>query len=252
MPKISIATVVLNDAEGFLTTAKSILAQQYGNIEWIVVDGQSTDNTLHYINNLCNCISKVKVGRDNGIYHAMNRAIDMATGDWLIFMNAGDVFYDNDVICNYASNLLADDDILYSNVMAQETSRIHHYPPRELFWIGMTIDHQSACVRTPLYKSLKFDESYKIAGDFDFFSRAKLVGKKFRKISWIIACIKPFNDGASTNYFLRQQERIGVIKKYFNEHPFERLLEQEFAHAKSNSMLDNLEYKTLLKSIRDQ
>lgn len=216
LPKITIITVVRNDPAGFLMAARSILEQDYPNIEWVVVDGLSTDDTRHYINSLSQRIDALKIEKDNGIYQAMNKGILMATGDWIFFMNAGDVFHNSSTVTRYVDNLRQDDDIVYSDVSQREKSRIHIYRPMHRYFLGMTFDHQTACVRSSVYKSLMYDESYRIAGDFDFFSRARLKNYSFRKIPWFIGCRKSFLSGVSSNFIERQTERVSVVKKYFD------------------------------------
>ena len=149
-PKISIVTIVRNDAEGLLVTARSVLQQDYDNIEWIVVDGASTDGTAAYIQNLAPCIADFKSEADSGIYNAMNKGIDMVTGDWMFFLNADDIFFDEHTPSDYVMSLQDGDDIVYADALSREDRRIHQYRPEGEYWLGMTLDHQTACVRTEI------------------------------------------------------------------------------------------------------
>lgn len=99
-PLISIITIVYNDKEGLEKTIQSVLSQTYTNIEYIVIDGGSTDGSVSVIRKYESKISKWVSEPDNGIFDAMNKGIKLATGEWLNMMNAGDFFYSNDVLSN--------------------------------------------------------------------------------------------------------------------------------------------------------
>jgi len=92
---VSIITVVYNAYENFSLTIESVKGQSYNSIEYIEIDGGSTDGTLDIIEENRDSISKVVSEPDKGIYDAMNKGIDLATGVWLMFLNAGDVFSKN-------------------------------------------------------------------------------------------------------------------------------------------------------------
>lgn len=97
--KVSVITVVYNDAPGLIRTSKSVLNQDFDELEYLIIDGASTDGTRAVLQELVHndCVRVISEA-DRGIYDAMNKGILHATGDWLIFMNAGDCFYRNDVL----------------------------------------------------------------------------------------------------------------------------------------------------------
>ena len=94
MPKLTIITIVYNNVRDVERTINSVLNQTYQNIEYIIIDGQSTDGTLAVIEKYRSKISKIISERDKGIYDAMNKGLAMATGDYVLFMNSGDELYD--------------------------------------------------------------------------------------------------------------------------------------------------------------
>ncbi|MEM1432611.1 MAG: glycosyltransferase family 2 protein [Pseudomonadota bacterium] len=237
-PTISVITVVRNDAEGFLVTARSVLQQSYPNIEWVVVDGLSSDGTTDYVRQLEPDIGRMIIEQDQGIYDAMNKGTRAARGDWVVFMNADDVFYDRTTVAEYVARLRHNDDIVYSDVQRREDGRLHAYWPPTLYWMGMLFDHQTAFVRRQLCERLPFDTSLRISGDLDFFARARLAGCRFRKLHWLIGSIKPFESGASVPYFERQVERIKTLTRHFDHPELVPRLRGEFVNACRKGAID--------------
>ena len=94
--KISVITVVLNDLEGLKKTVNSVLSQRGEDFEYIILDGGSTDGSWEYIESL-NFRGMKKSAPDTGIYNAMNNAVLLANGEYCLFLNAGDTFYDEQV-----------------------------------------------------------------------------------------------------------------------------------------------------------
>src|SRR4051794_23872669 len=88
---VSVVTVVLNDIHNIESTIQSVLSQRDCSIEYIVIDGGSTDGTIEVISRYLDRIQHYRSERDDGIYCAMNKALDLATGEWIVFMNSGDL-----------------------------------------------------------------------------------------------------------------------------------------------------------------
>ena len=102
LPRVSVITVCYNAVSAIQRTILSVLSQTYENIEYIIIDGKSTDGTLAIIKKYESRIAFWLSEPDNGIYDAMNKAIDKATGEWVLFMNADDEFVDNKVVERFA------------------------------------------------------------------------------------------------------------------------------------------------------
>ena len=109
MPLISIVTVVYNAENVIEDTIKSLLAQTFTNYEYIIIDGQSTDNTHVIIDTYRTHITTYISEPDKGIYDAMNKGLSLASGKWVYFLNAGDRFYNSDVLQKISQNYLADE-----------------------------------------------------------------------------------------------------------------------------------------------
>lgn len=117
-PKVSIITVVYNGIEFLEETIKSVITQTYPNIEYIIVDGGSKDGTLEIIKKYESHISKWISESDKGIYDAMNKGIDLATGDWQNFLNAGDSFVDNNILEKIFTTNLENITLVYGDIIA--------------------------------------------------------------------------------------------------------------------------------------
>lgn len=103
-PKLSVVTVVYNGVQQIEKTIKSVISQDYHNIEYIIIDGGSSDGTIDIIKKYNNEVAVWISEPDRGVYDAMNKAISLATGVWINFMNAGDCFCDNKVISKLFSH----------------------------------------------------------------------------------------------------------------------------------------------------
>ncbi len=153
MNKVSIVTVTYNCGCSFTKTAHSIINQTYKNYEFLVIDGGSNEETLKEIANFEKYIDYFVSEPDDGIYDAMNKAIRVATGDWIIFMNAGDVFYDKNTIRQCFEGDLEGYAAVYGSWYSKRKKGLIYRPCDVPFWKskkkfkGMGFSHQSVFVR---------------------------------------------------------------------------------------------------------
>ena len=119
---LSVIIVSLNSKRDFLKTLKSILNQKYRNYEIIVVDGMSSDGTLDLVKKYKNKISKIIIEKDAGIYYAMNKGIKVSDSMWTIFMNCGDVFYNNNILKIFNEKNYINNDIVFGNTIISNKS----------------------------------------------------------------------------------------------------------------------------------
>ena len=193
-PIISIVTVVLNDYELFKDTASNISQLTYDNFEYIVIDGQSTDNTLLAIKEFEPIVDKTLSEKDKGLYDAMNKGIELASGEWVIFMNAGDKFASNKILTKLFKDTNYDGiDILYGNALISYPGLKKHQPAGSIEDIkkGMQFCHQSALIRLDYHKTAKYNIRNKICADFEFFYHANQQHISFLKIDETIANVIP-------------------------------------------------------------
>ena len=174
-PVISIITVVYNSLELFRRTFNSIVSQDYANLEYIVVDGNSSDGTAEFIKEHNNKITRWVSEPDNGIYYAMNKGLDMAEGNYLWFINAGDTLPSPTTVSDMVNTLNRGDlpQIIYGETMITDgsgniTGSRRKKAPEKLSWksfrYGMMVCHQSVLISPDV--AGKFDTSYRISADF--------------------------------------------------------------------------------------
>lgn len=180
--KISVITVVKNDAPGLKKTAQSVLEQDYPELEWIVIDGGSTDGTVEAIRKYVSRISYWCSEPDLGPYDAMNKGLSKATGEWVIFMNAGDAFYANKTLTGIFNSPINDADLVFGDTIADyRTFKVYQKAglPRDL-WKGMIYRHQSMAIRTNLIKKMKFDLAFKLGADYAMVFQLFYQGIRFK------------------------------------------------------------------------
>jgi len=190
-PLITMVTVVFNGEAHLEETILSVINQTYDNVEYIIIDGGSTDGTLDIIKKHEHAIDYWVSEKDEGIYDAMNKGIHLATGEWTNFMNCGDSFYEKisimKIFCQYD---LSSVDIVYGNHQVLYPScrkRFVAAGSMENSWQGSQFCHQASFVSTLRHKKNKFNVCEKMVADFEFFYNAQRGGAKFKKIDNIIA-----------------------------------------------------------------
>lgn len=206
-PKITVVTVCYNVSEELSKTICSVANQTYNNIEYIVVDGGSNDNTLEVINVNKQYISQFVSERDNGIYDAMNKGIDMSSGDWIVFMNAGDLFYDENVLTDVFSKHDYSDEVklIYGDVMLN-FGKLGYLPKRfkniDQDQTEYEICHQGVFTKSDILKQIKYDTTFKIGADCNSFATIKKLGYRFEYIPLFISIFE-IVDGVSSRMIMQ-------------------------------------------------
>ncbi|WP_255155801.1 glycosyltransferase family 2 protein [Ferruginibacter sp. HRS2-29] len=173
MKLLSIITINYNDAAGLEATIASVISQTYREVEFIVIDGGSADESKTLLEKYQQDIAYSVSEKDKGIYNAMNKGIDAATGKYLLFLNSGDVLSNNTVLETIVPSL-QDADIVYGDLLIKEPAKewVKHYNERLTFEYFMrdTLPHQGSFIsRDLLIKAGKYDEGLKIVADWKFF-----------------------------------------------------------------------------------
>jgi glycosyltransferase involved in cell wall biosynthesis len=223
-PLLSVITVVYNNVRDIERTILSVLTQTYLNIEYIIVDGASTDGTLRIINRYRNIITKIISEKDEGIYDAMNKGLGAVTGDYVLFMNSGDEFYDNYTVEKvFASSPNAD--IYYGetemiNEEGESLGQRRHAAPEHLDWTsfkyGMSVSHQAIYIKSSL--AAPYDRRYKLSADIDWIIRAMLRAKKVVNVHQYVA--KYLVGGMSkAKHRESLMERFDIMRRYYGLFP---------------------------------
>jgi glycosyltransferase involved in cell wall biosynthesis len=206
---VSVITVVFNDVSNIEATIQSVLAQTYVNVEYIIVDGGSTDGTLDVINKYRDCIDFLISESDVGIYDAMNKGISVATGNWINFMNAGDTFIPDifTEICHSLDNRFP----LCKFLVRVEHGDIRKERASPKYLSRHMLNHQGIFYRFDCIKHQQFDSDLKIIGDLKHLVEYNL----WKKASYIDLLIAEYKGGgvASTakSRLTNYRERMSVL-----------------------------------------
>jgi glycosyltransferase involved in cell wall biosynthesis len=173
-PLITVITVNYNHAGALEKTIQSVVAQTCASVEYIVIDGASTDGSTGIIKKYESKITNWLSEKDTGIYNAMNKGIGKASGEWICFLNSGDTFVDPQTIQRIVDKIqYSQPDIIYGNILIeQQDGVLKERIAREPCNIHrMHFCHQSAFVKTALLRKYLFDEKHKMSADLKFFKQ---------------------------------------------------------------------------------
>lgn len=189
--KITIITVVYNGGKTIEQTILSVLSQEYTNLEYIIIDGGSTDNTIEIVNKYRNQITHFVSEADEGIYDAMNKGIALASGDIIGIINSDD-WYESGVFKQVSEAFRNKEiDVVYGKQnLVFDDGRIEEQPdnPLENICFEMSIPHPTVFVKREVYeKHGVFSTDYKISADFDLMLRLYLNRVNFHKINRVFS-----------------------------------------------------------------
>jgi glycosyltransferase involved in cell wall biosynthesis len=219
-PRISVITVVYNGEKHIGRTIESVLNQHYPSIEYIIVDGKSTDGTLEVIQGYPDSI-KVISEPDEGLYDAMNKGLEVATGEYVWFLNAGDQIYGNDTMKQMIEGAEGNPDIIYGGTMIideaqNEVGDRRLKPPDQLTWKsfrqGMVVCHQSLVVRRAV--APEYNLEYRLSADIDWAIRASKSAGLIHNSRQVLS---RFMEGGLTDHNIRAglKERFKIMSKYY-------------------------------------
>ena len=237
-PLITIATVTYNAESTLERTLESVAQQDYARIEHLIIDGCSTDHTLSLVGryveqNQARHNIRLICEPDNGLYDAMNKALLNATGEYIVFLNAGDRLHSTNTISAIArqTGWVKGDHrhpaILYGDTHLVDAEgnflrRRRLTPPEELkfksFLDGMRVCHQSFYVRTDLAKQEPYDLHYRFSADFDWCIRLILLAAKrrLRIVNTQLVLTDYLNEGMTTrNHRASLMERLHIMAHYY-------------------------------------
>lgn len=229
MSKVSIITINYNDANGLEKTIQSVVSQTVNDYEFIVIDGGSKDGSIDVIKKYADKISFWNSEKDKGIYDAQNKGVLKATGDYLLFLNSGDHFFNEKVVAEFCEfEKTNKKKVVYgkSNIIdADGTSRILS-PPEKLdlnFWYSNTLNHQAVFMHSSMFaKYGSFSTQYKYASDFEHLF--KIYVKEPLEFAYLNTVVCNYDNTGLTSkdefHKLIIQERIQIMKLHVSENAY--------------------------------
>lgn len=222
-PLISLITVTFNAEKEIEATLESVESQTFKDYEHIIVDGQSSDNTLGIIGRHHNPRLQIHSKSDNGIYHGMNRGLKFAQGKYLLFLNAGDRFASRDTLAKYAEAAKEDPDIIYGDTVIVDSKgnilRKRHLDAPDIltfnsFLNGMLVCHQAFMVKREIAPF--YDRNFKLSADYDWCLRCIAKSDVMRRKNLKAVTIH-YLDGGMSQKKKREslRERFVIMKRHF-------------------------------------
>ena len=226
--KVSVITVCLNAENLIEETIQSVISQSFTNVEYLVIDGNSSDKTVTIINKYTDNIDYFISERDSGIYNAMNKGILAATGEFIYFLNAGDLFYNKTVIENFICQYAAlKGDFFYGNVLLRKQGNEgsffkDHHDIDKSFFLNNVICQQAIFYKSSFFTPGKcglFDERLRVAADYEWLLRALFKYKLMPRFIDMPVAVYPLgglSDDKKMAHII-QEERQQALSNYFND-----------------------------------
>ncbi|MDD7461816.1 MAG: glycosyltransferase family 2 protein [Prevotellaceae bacterium] len=238
MIKISVITCTYNAARELQRTVDSVLEQSYAKVEHLIIDGQSKDATIDIARRYKNESDEAGQGHevvllsesDNGLYHAMNKALRMVTGDYLVYLNAGDIFPSDNTLEMVADSVGEDETlpaVLYgdTDIVDDEGRFLRHRrlaPPKHLTWRsfrqGMLVCHQAFYARTDIARQNPYDLTYRFSADVDWCIRVmKEAERQNLALRYVNEVVCHYLDGGMTvkNHRASLKERFHIMCRHY-------------------------------------
>lgn len=219
--RFTIVTVCYNAGQVIKKTMESVLKQTYKNVEYLIIDGNSKDDTIDIANRVAagypECDIKIISENDNGVYDAMNKAILLANGDYINYMNAGDTFFTYDVLDKVAKMVNTTVDVIFGDEVVSFDGVLfkvkadpfyNHLPLHH----SMGFNHQCTFVKTGVANKFPFDLKYRLAADYNMIITIYRNGGSFQYIDCPIACY-------DTNGMSSQNIKIHILETLFVDNP---------------------------------
>lgn len=217
--KLSVITINYNNREGLKRTIESVINQSNKDFEFIIIDGGSVDGSVEVIKEYISQLSYWVSEKDRGIYHAMNKGVAAANGEYCIFMNSGDMFYSNNVIADVYNNGLSADIVTGIIVLGADKFPLKWFPPLSVsfatFYFG-TLSHQASFIRTSLLLTTPYDENLRIISDWKFFLQVLVIQNvSYKAIEIIVAQFDNTPGVGTTNQTEAEAEQKQVLADIF-------------------------------------
>lgn len=220
--KLSIITINFNNREGLKRTIDSVLNQTWKDYEWIIIDGGSNDGSRELIEQYQQYFAYWCSEADRGVYHAMNKGVAKAKGEYLNFLNSGDAYRDENVL-QKINDLHSDADIISGQAISMDNHILLYQFSGSLFkhLYFSTISHQGAFIRRSLLNKYPYDESLRIVADWKFWLQTIVFNDSTVEVTDIVVAeqdmtgISTDQDPNKKSKGIEEEEREKVLQEFF-------------------------------------
>ncbi|MBE6004490.1 MAG: glycosyltransferase [Lachnospiraceae bacterium] len=210
--KFSIITVTYNCSKTIERTILSVLSQSYPNIDYVIIDGASTDGTKDILKKYTNKLSYVISEPDNGIYHAMNKGIEASSGDYLLFLNGDDYFYSDDVLERINPYCKGNNIVIGREYCGSRLSDIVDLGNVQSKYYGIFYPHQATFIPKKVFDSIgEYSLDYSVSADFEWICRA-IYNKT--EISWVNEVVSHYTIGGVSSRINCDIDEYSISLKY--------------------------------------
>lgn len=228
LPKISIVTITYNRLTDLQATFNSVVNQTFREYEYIIVDGGSSDGTANFLKEKQDLLTRWVSEPDGGIYDAMNKGTQLASGEWIIFMNAGDSFFSNKTLqeiepylCSSFDVLLGGVESIYDDKYGYRTLKSFPHSLSQM-WCQIPTCHQSILVRRELQAKYPLDTKLSWCADHDFLAKLHSLGYRFKEVPVVISKFEA-SGNPKRSLLTYTKERWEIYRRYFERSVFRDL-----------------------------
>lgn len=214
-PAISVVTVVFNSVRTLEQTLKSVLNQTYKNVQYIIIDGGSTDGTIELIHSYRGDIDTFVSEPDKGIFDAMNKGQKFAQGDWLIFLGADDLLLSPTIIEEVVPYFKDPEEIYYGNAYIKVSNRLYNGKLNKWSMTLGSVSHQAIFYPKSVYKNKDYDQSFRIFADHIY--NIELFKSHTSKFVYIPKLISIF-DGHGVSSYAKDEKYEKNLVKIITQH----------------------------------
>ncbi|MBW1657717.1 glycosyltransferase family 2 protein [Flavobacterium quisquiliarum] len=213
-PLLSIITINYNNADGLEKTIKSVISQIFSNFEYIVIDGDSNDNSKNIANQYLSNIDFYQSEKDTGIYNAMNKGIRVSKGEYLLFLNSGDVLNGANALSDFINHRDFEGDVIYGDYQFENGEKIFPDKLSPLFFIRTSLPHQSTLFKKDIFDKMgMYEEHYSIVADRAFFIKCFLSNQfVFKHINFSLTIYDL--SGVSNNSLYKEKQELEKEKMF--------------------------------------
>jgi glycosyltransferase involved in cell wall biosynthesis len=250
-PFLSIITINYNNLNGLKRTMSSVFKQSYKDIEYIIIDGGSDDGSLDLIKQNEERIGYWVSEKDYGVFHAQNKGIELANGQYLLFLNSGDVLNGNRALEDFITHKDFHGDIIYGDYKFEEGEKIYPDKLYAAYFMKTSLPHQSTFFKQRIFEEMGgYDESYRIGSDRAFYVKCYLSEKyHFQHIPYFLTIfdLSGLSNEPSENHLKREEDMRLLKDMYGDDYPkYKKELEEEL----ERNRVPKYSWKGIMKRIK--